>query len=127
MTLKEALPVGHTITLQIHFRTTLPHIVARMGYADDFFMAAQWFPKLAKHNPDGSFSTFPYHGYGEFYSDFGSYDLELEVPAAYKVVCNGQQREKACAKDGTTIALARAVCTISSGLLRHFFAAPRQK
>src|SRR6185295_16780048 len=63
--------------------------VARMGGAGDFFMIAQWFPKLAVLEHDGNWASFPYHGLGEFYADFADYTLDVDVPSAYVVAAPG--------------------------------------
>jgi hypothetical protein len=77
------------LELHARFRTQLPEIVARSGYAGTFHMLAQWFPKLAKLEPDGTFASFPYHGLGEFYADFADYELRLRVPKAYVTAAAG--------------------------------------
>jgi hypothetical protein len=85
------LQPGAAIELHARFRTQLPQIVARSGYAGEFHMLGQWFPKLAKLEPDGTFASFPYHGFGEFYADFADYELTLRVPRAYVTAAGGKQ------------------------------------
>jgi len=87
------LPPGGTLALNIDFRVRLPSLLARMGRAGEFFMIAQWFPKLARLEPDGRWASFPYHGLGEFYADFADYDLTVEVPARYRVAAPGRRVE----------------------------------
>lgn len=89
--LQPALPPGESLALRVDFETQLPQIVARMGYAGDFHMLAQWFPKLAKLEPDGRFASFPYHGAGEFYGDFASYEVTLDVPKGPMAICGGER------------------------------------
>ncbi len=89
--LPSPLSPGAEIQLEIDFRVRLPEIVARMGASGDFFMVAQWFPKLAKLDPDGRFVSFPYHGLGEFYADFADYELRVSAPLRYVVAAPGAQ------------------------------------
>ncbi len=85
------LPPGATTHVEIAFEATLPELAARAGYLGDFHVLAQWFPKLAKLEADGSWASFPYHGNGEFYADFATYDVELEVPRGYSVEGTGER------------------------------------
>jgi hypothetical protein len=88
--LDTAVAPGESITLSARFRTTLPPIFARTGFHRDFHMVAQWFPKVARLEPDGRWSTFPYHGNGEFYADFATYELEIDVPEMMVVGATGR-------------------------------------
>jgi hypothetical protein len=87
--LQSAIEPGATATIDIDFEAKLPPIFARSGYDADFYVVAQWFPKLAKLEPDGSFANFPYHGLGEFYADFADYDLHLRTPASFQIGASG--------------------------------------
>ena len=89
--LAKPLAPGGSLSLRMDFETKLPRAIARMGYARDFHMLGQWFPKLAKLQPDGRFAMFPYHGAGEFFADFATYELVLELPTALTALCNGRR------------------------------------
>ncbi|MGF7034469.1 hypothetical protein J2T17_005420 [Paenibacillus mucilaginosus] len=87
---------GAKITLQTDFTVKLPQVFARMGYAGDFVMAGQWFPKIAVYEPQGTrgrtdegWNLHQYHGNSEFYADFGIFDVKLKLPADYKVAATG--------------------------------------
>lgn len=88
-TLFEPLPPGGSLDLRVTFVSQLPEAVARSGFAGDFHVAAQWFPKLARLEPDGRWAHFPYHGLGEFYADFADYTLEVLAPADMRVFAGG--------------------------------------
>lgn len=88
-TLFAPLPPGASVELHATFVTQLPEAVARSGFVGDFHVAAQWFPKLARLEPDGRWAHFPYHGLGEFYADFADYSVDVLVPAGVMVVANG--------------------------------------
>ena len=80
---------GDTLTLDVTWDDTLPTIVERVGYDGSFHFVGQWFPKLAKLEPDGSFAHFPFHHLAEFYADFGTYDVTVDVPKGYVVGATG--------------------------------------
>ncbi len=80
---------GQTIEIEMAWDTTLPSIVERTGFQDSFHMVGQWFPKLARLDEHAVWAHFPFHHLAEFYSDFGNYDVTLEVPDAYVVGATG--------------------------------------
>lgn len=87
--LVQPLGPGQHLTLDVEFDVKLPEVVERTGYDEDFHFVAQWFPKLARLMPDGSFNHFAFHPQSEFSADFGGYDVTLEVPAADVVGATG--------------------------------------
>ena len=84
---------GESIELAVVWDDKLPSIVERTGFDGSFHMVAQWFPKLAKIEPDGTFAHFPFHHLGEFYADYGKYDVTLDVPEAFIVGATGSVTE----------------------------------
>ena len=92
---------GESIELDLTFRVRLPSLLARMGAADDFFMIAQWFPKLARLEDDGRWASFPYHGFGEFYADFADYELTVELPDDYVLAAPGRLVSRSRVREGT--------------------------
>ena len=77
------------LQLELDFEDQLPEIVERMGYTGSFHFLGQWFPKLARLEPNGEFSHFAFHAQSEFYADFGDYDVSVEVPEAFRVGATG--------------------------------------
>ncbi|MCB9611887.1 MAG: M1 family metallopeptidase [Sandaracinus sp.] len=92
--LPRELSPGESITLHVRFVAKLPPVFARSGYHGDFHVVAQWFPKLARLENDGTWASFPYHGFGEFYADFATYDLTVEVPRGWDAVATGVERSR---------------------------------
>lgn len=91
--LPQAVPPGGRVDIRSEFVSRLPRVFARSGYSPSgFHMVSQWFPKVAKLEPDGSWETFPYHGNGEFYADFCSYDVTVRVPSGWEVASTGASR-----------------------------------
>ena len=89
LALPAPLAPGATMDLTVRFTTALPPVFARSGYADSFHMVAQFFPKLARREPDGRWATFPYHGFGEFYADFATYELQVTAPPDFVIGATG--------------------------------------
>lgn len=80
---------GHEVDLDVVFDEHLPSIVLRTGHVGSFHMVGQWFPKIARLEPDGRWAHFPLHHLSEFYADFGTYDVTIDVPAAFTVGATG--------------------------------------
>ncbi|MCM3786765.1 M1 family metallopeptidase [Neobacillus mesonae] len=101
---------GESITLSMAFEVELPKIFARMGAADEFVMAGQWFPKLSVYEPAGrrnrtteGWNLHQYHGNSEFYSDFGIYSVRISVPENYTVAATGFPTKPFIKQDGQKI------------------------
>ncbi len=88
--LPRAVLPGETLTLDVAFSAKLPAIVERTGYRGTFHFVAQWFPKLARLEADGTFEHFSFHPQAEFYADFGDYDVTLDVPDRTVVGATGR-------------------------------------
>jgi hypothetical protein len=80
---------GEAVRIDVAFDDKLPGIVERTGYRETFHMVGQWFPKVARLERDGTWAHFPFHHLAEFYADFGTYDVTLDVPAAYTIGATG--------------------------------------
>jgi hypothetical protein len=89
--LPRSVEPGARLSLEFEFEAVLPEILERTGYSSSFHFLGQWFPKLARLEPDGSFAHFPFHSQAEFYADFGRYDVTLDVPASYVVGATGRR------------------------------------
>lgn len=85
---KEIAP-GESVSIEMVWDDKLPSIVERTGHDGSFHMVAQWFPKIAKIESDGTFAHFPFHHLGEFYADYGSYDVTLDVPQNFILGATG--------------------------------------
>ena len=109
--LPKAIQPGEEIKVQINFLSKLPKIIARTGYErGDYFMVAQWFPKIAVYEPKGmrqrakgGWNCHQFHYHSEFYADFGTYDVAITVPEKYKVAATGVETYEATVGDGTKV------------------------
>jgi peptidase M1-like protein len=87
--LPQAVAPGDEIRLDVVFDDQLPIVALRTGHRGQFHMVAQWFPKIARLEPDGRWAHFPLHHLSEFYADFGTYDVTIDVPETFTVGATG--------------------------------------
>lgn len=88
--LPRSIEPGEVLTIDVAWRARLPSVTLRTGHAGSFHMAGQWFPKLARLRPDGSWAHFAFHYLSEFYADFGAYDVTVDVPEGFVVGATGE-------------------------------------
>jgi hypothetical protein len=100
VTLPKPLAPTEVVRFQIAFHDKFPLAVARSGYKRDFIMGAQWFPKVGVlwH---GTWNCHQYHADTEFFSDFGTYNINLTLPQRYIVGASGIQTAEQANSDGT--------------------------
>ncbi len=70
---------GADVVFRIAFHDQLPEVLERTGYKRNFFMVAQWFPKVGVwwH---GAWNCHQFHATSEFFADFGVFDVKATVP-----------------------------------------------
>ncbi|WP_244294489.1 M1 family metallopeptidase [Sphingobacterium siyangense] len=86
---------GGKITFKIKYQYTVPKYGAdRTGILDTkngkIYAIAQWFPRLCVYDDIRGWNTLPYTGPGEFYREFGNYQVEITTPANHMVVLGGE-------------------------------------
>ncbi len=89
--LKLPAPVqpGGRVTISTPFRVKIPDgKFSRLGHSDQAYYITQWYPKPAVHDATG-WHAMPYLTQGEFYSEFGSFDVSITLPANYVVGATG--------------------------------------
>lgn len=89
LTLIKPLLPGQTLQLQSPMRVRIPKAVSRLGHIGDTYQMTQWYPKPAVYDQDG-WHPMPYLNQGEFYSEIGSFDVTMTLPANYLVAATGQ-------------------------------------
>jgi hypothetical protein len=75
---------GKTVRIEIAFTVRLPRIFMRTGYDGDFFMVAQWFPKIGVFE-EGLWNCHQFHKNTEFFADYGVYEVTVRLPRKYVV------------------------------------------
>ena len=87
--LKSPLKPGGSITVSTPFKVKLPDgKFSRLGHVGQSYQITQWYPKPAVYDREG-WHLIPYLDQGEFYSEFGSYDVTIELPRNYVVGATG--------------------------------------
>jgi len=80
---------GESVVIELDFATQLPQVFARTGFADEFHMVGQWFPKLGVLDPQRGWQTHTFTLNSEFFADFGDYEVTLDVPENMVVGATG--------------------------------------
>jgi len=89
ITLPSPLKPGEEITLSTPFRIKLPSgNISRLGHIGQSYQITQWYPKPAVFDKNG-WHQMPYLNQGEFYSEFGSFDVSITLPQNYVVGATG--------------------------------------
>ncbi|WP_437666689.1 M1 family metallopeptidase [Sorangium sp. So ce1182] len=92
--LPQPVAPGDAITIDLAWDAHLPSLALRTGHYGSFHMVGQWFPKIARLEPDGTWAHFPYLRLSEFYADFGAYDVTIDVPEGFAVGATGRLVEE---------------------------------
>lgn len=79
---------GETIVITTPFRVKIPKVFSRLGHEDQQYCITQWYPKPAVYDVNG-WNPMPYLDQGEFYSEFGRFDVSISVPDNYVVAATG--------------------------------------
>lgn len=94
--LNSPLHPGDTIIITTPFRVKIPKgTTSRLGHIGESYQITQWYPKPAVYDQNG-WHPMPYLNQGEFYSEFGSFDVTITLPSNYRVGATGnlQTREE---------------------------------
>ncbi|MDQ6757127.1 MAG: M1 family metallopeptidase, partial [Bacteroidota bacterium] len=82
------LAPGESINISTPFHEKIPFNFSRGGYVDKTYQITQWYPKPAVYDSKG-WHPIPYLDQGEFYSEFGSFDVQITLPKNYVVAATG--------------------------------------
>lgn len=88
-------PHGGKTTITITYSYIVPtHGADRTGVLETqngkIFAIAQWFPRVAVYDDILGWNVQPYTGPGEFYLEFGNYEVAITAPANHVVVMGGE-------------------------------------
>lgn len=84
---KPLLP-GQRTTITTPFNVKLPYNFSRGGHDGQSYQVTQWYPKPAVYDRNG-WHPMTYLDQGEFYSEFGSFEVKITVPSNYVVAATG--------------------------------------
>jgi Peptidase family M1 domain len=87
--LPHPLAPSNNIKIETPFHVKLPFNFSRGGHAEQTYQVTQWYPKPAVYDRKG-WHEIPYLDQGEFYSEFGDYEVQLTLPSNYVVAATGE-------------------------------------
>jgi hypothetical protein len=88
--LPEPLAPGAAVTLDVAWSFPIPvYGAGRMGRDGALYEIAQWYPRMAVYDDVHGWNTLPYIGAGEFYLEYGEYDVRVTLPAGYLMASTG--------------------------------------
>jgi len=96
--LPEPLKAGTSVQFEIDWSFTVPDNGrgAKEKVRDGWlYEVAQWFPRMSVYDDINGWQTDQYLGQGEFYLNFGDYDVRLTVPADHIVEATGELQNPA--------------------------------
>jgi Peptidase family M1 domain len=99
------LAPGRNIKIETPFHVKLPYNFSRGGHVEQSYQITQWYPKPAVYDKTG-WHEMPYLDQGEFYSEFGNFDVQITLPLNYIVAATGElqdEEEKKWLKDYITL------------------------
>jgi hypothetical protein len=118
----EPVVPGGSARIEVEWTVPIPQAGAgeRMGYGDDLFFLAYWYPHMAVYDDIVGWHPDPFVGTTEFYHGFASYDFTIDAPAGWVVMGTGRlmnpeetlapavlQRYRAAALSDTVVAILR--------------------
>lgn len=98
--LREPLPSGKQLSFEIKysykFARNFRNADFNVNRTDilptkngDIYSVAQWYPRLCVLDDVNGWNTLPYLGNGEFYLEYGNFDVSITLPSAYIVEASG--------------------------------------
>lgn len=87
--LKKPLLPGNKVIIRTPFYVKLPSAsFSRLGHLGQAYAITQWYPKPAVYDNQG-WHAMPYLTLGEFYSEYGSFEVNITLPKNYVVGATG--------------------------------------
>lgn len=87
--LSKPIPPKGKAMVSTPFRVKIPSgTISRLGHIGESYQITQWYPKPAVYDKNG-WNPIPYLTQGEFYSEFGSFDVKITLPENYTVGSTG--------------------------------------
>ena len=86
---------GGEISLKIDFSFLSPDYGSdRMGILKTdngkVYTIAQWYPRMCVYDDLNAWNNLPYTGQGEFYLEYGDFNINITTPSDHIVVCSGK-------------------------------------
>jgi Peptidase family M1 domain len=100
VSLPQPIAPGASVQFRMNFHDQLPKVVERTGYAHDFDMVGQWFPKVGVWWKN-AWNCHQFHASTEFFADFGTFDVKITLPPDEIVGAGGDLVSSVTNSDGT--------------------------
>ena len=84
---------GSSAKIETPFHVKLPYSFSRGGHVDQAYQITQWYPKPAVYDRKG-WHPIPYLDQGEYYSEFGNYEVQITLPKNYIVGATGNLQDE---------------------------------
>ena len=88
LNLNAPLNPGESIRIETPFFVKMPKVFSRLGHTGKHYEVTQWYPKPAVYDHKG-WHPMPYLNQGEFYSEFGTFDVKITLPNDYRIMATG--------------------------------------
>ena len=79
----------NNLKIETPFHEKLPFNFSRGGHTGQSYQITQWYPKPAVYDKNG-WHPMPYLDQGEFYSEFGNFQVQINLPENYLVAATGE-------------------------------------
>jgi hypothetical protein len=99
--LKDPVQPGQSMRLRVEWTGKFPKNFDRTGAIGNYFFVSQWFPKLGAFG-DAGWEAHQFFANSEFFSNFGSYDVRMTVPAGWMLGATGVEQSRTTAGATTT-------------------------
>ena len=119
VTLPSRLKPGETADFQVVWHFVIPPstrpLGRRMGRSGSLYQIAQWYPRVNVYDDVKGWNIEPYVGNGEFFLEYGNFNMQVTVPSNYIVGATGtldNPRDVLTTAEMTRLAQAAASDTI---------------
>jgi hypothetical protein len=97
--LNEPMRSLDTINISTPFFVKIPDAkFSRLGHTGQAYFITQWYPKPAVYDNNG-WHPMPYLDQGEFFSEFGSFDVQITLPKNYLLAATGDRIDAEAEED----------------------------
>ncbi len=107
--LNEPLKSLDTLQIKTPFFVKIPSSkFSRLGHTQQAYFITQWYPKPAVYDNEG-WHPMPYLDQGEFFSEFGSFDVSITLPKNYLLAATGDRIDAEAEEDWLNIKVAETI------------------
>ncbi|MBU8921366.1 MAG: M1 family metallopeptidase [Bacteroidales bacterium] len=86
-TFPRPLVPGRTVSIEVHFSELVRKKLGRSGFLGDHYALGQWYPKMVVYDKNGWHAD--QFRKGEFYGEFGDFDVEITIPDEFVIASTG--------------------------------------